>query len=210
MPPKTKGEVVKKELLKEFAIADIVPFDRNPRKNELAVNAVMKSIVANNYIAPIIIDEKNVIIVGHTRLKALIELGKDKCDVIQVSGLTDKQKKDYRILDNKTGEIAEWDHDILNADFTPDELKEFDLFINMGNLESVNKVNDGSNNEWVGMPEFTPAENSLKIIIHFESESDREDFLKKYPMEFLKKESKAWSTWYPFREREDLSSLKYE
>ena len=125
MPPKTKGEVVKKELLKEFAIADIVPFDRNPRKNELAVNAVMKSIVANNYIAPIIIDEKNVIIVGHTRLKALIELGKDKCDVLQITGLTDLQKKNYRILDNKTGEIAEWDFEILQEDFKLEELVEF-------------------------------------------------------------------------------------
>jgi len=160
MPPKTKGEVVKKELLKEFAIADIVPFDRNPRKNELAVNAVMKSIVANNYIAPIIIDEKNVIIVGHTRLKALIELGKDKCDVLQITGLTDLQKKNYRILDNKTAEIAEWDYDILNADFTPDELQAFDF-----NISTESEFSD--KNKEVDVDAF---EEMMTLKLEFKSE----------------------------------------
>lgn len=99
--------------LRTVKIDDIIPYDRNARKNDEAVDAVAKSIEQCSYVAPIVIDEDNVILAGHTRLKALKLLGYTDCECIVKDGLTEEQKKKYRLLDNKTSEIAEWDYDLL-------------------------------------------------------------------------------------------------
>lgn len=65
------------------------------------------------YIAPIIVDENGVILAGHTRYKALLKLGREVVECIVKDGLTEEQKKKYRLLDNKTNELAEWDLDLL-------------------------------------------------------------------------------------------------
>lgn len=91
----------------------IKPYERNPRKNDEAVAAVMESIRQCTYVAPIIVDENNIILAGHTRYKALKKLGKTEAEVIVKSGLSDEQKRKYRLLDNKTNELAEWDFAML-------------------------------------------------------------------------------------------------
>ena len=53
--------------LEEIALADIVPYENNPRRNDGAVNAVAESIRQCTYISPIIVDEDHVILAGHTR-----------------------------------------------------------------------------------------------------------------------------------------------
>ncbi len=95
-------------------IKDIFPYANNPRKNDSAVDAVAESIRQCGYIAPIIVDEDGVILAGHTRYKALKKLGRDWAEVIVKDGLTEEQKKKYRLLDNKTGELASWDFDLLS------------------------------------------------------------------------------------------------
>ena len=100
----------------------IKPYERNPRKNDEAVVAVMESIKQCTYVAPIIVDENNVILAGHTRYKALKKLGKTEAEVVVKAGLSDEQKRKYRLLDNKTGEIAGWDfakleEELKNLDF---------------------------------------------------------------------------------------------
>lgn len=95
-------------------IKDIFPYPNNPRKNDSAVDAVAESIRQCGYIAPIIVDEDGVILAGHTRYKALKKLGRDWAEVIVKDGLTEEQKKKYRLLDNKTGELASWDFDLLS------------------------------------------------------------------------------------------------
>lgn len=99
--------------LKKIRIAEIVPYENNPRKNDKAVEAVAESIKQCGYVAPIIIDEQNIILAGHTRYKALIKLGRKEAECVVRSGLTEEQKRKYRILDNKTNELAEWDFDKL-------------------------------------------------------------------------------------------------
>lgn len=108
-------------------IKDIRPYDRNPRKNGAAVDAVAESIKQCSYIAPIIVDEDNVILAGHTRYKALKKLGYSECEIIVKEGLTEEQKRKYRILDNKTNELAEWDMELLEIELDGLDFEGFDF-----------------------------------------------------------------------------------
>lgn len=93
-------------------ISAIKPYWRNPRRNENAVEAVKQSVRDYGYNQPIVVDSKNVIVVGHTRYKALLELGVTEVPVVVVDLPPDKVKE-YRIADNKSGEIATWDMQAL-------------------------------------------------------------------------------------------------
>lgn len=117
------GDVMKLQTIK---LKNIYPYEHNVRKNDNAVDSVVKSIEQCTYIAPIIVDENNVILAGHTRYKALKKLGRTECQCIVKNGLTEEQKKKYRLLDNKTSELSEWDFDLLS-----DELDGLDF----GDLE---------------------------------------------------------------------------
>jgi hypothetical protein len=74
----------------------------------------------------------------------------------------------------------------------------------------IDKVNDIENNEWVGMPEFEVHEDIPKLIISFETEEERNNFTKTFDIQVRTTNGKAWSTWYPYKEREDLKSQRYE
>lgn len=113
--------------LKKVKIADIIPYENNPRKNDEAVDAVAESIRQCGYCAPIVVDENMVILAGHTRLKALKKLGKDEAEVVIKDGLTEEQKKKYRLLDNKTNEFAEWDFDKLQFEAADLDFGDFDF-----------------------------------------------------------------------------------
>lgn len=108
------------------SIEDIKPYENNPRINDKAVKHVKKSIKRFGFKNPIIVDSDGIIICGHTRYKASIELGLEEVPCIIADDLTEKQIKAYRLADNKTGEIAEWDIELLSLEL--DELKlDFDM-----------------------------------------------------------------------------------
>ena len=121
--------------LKTMQLADIKPYKNNPRHNDNAVEAVAESIKQCEYIAPIIVDENNVILAGHTRLKAMQKLGKTEAEVMQVTGLTEAQKKKYRLLDNKTNELAEWDIDLLEVELEDIDFNGFDFGFGVEELD---------------------------------------------------------------------------
>ena len=93
----------------EMPIAEIVPYANNPRNNDNAVDAVAASIREFGFKVPIIVDKDNVIVAGHTRLKAAEKLGLSFVPVIRADDLTEEQVRAFRLADNKTGELAEWD-----------------------------------------------------------------------------------------------------
>lgn len=100
----------------EKKITDIIPYDKNPRINDDAVDFVAKSIKEFGFRVPINVDSNNVIITGHTRLKAAIQLGLKTVPVVVCSDLTEEQVKAYRLADNKVSEFALWDEALLNAE----------------------------------------------------------------------------------------------
>lgn len=136
--------------LETLKLTDVFPYENNPRKNDDAVNAVAESIKQCSYIAPIIVDEKHVIIAGHTRFKALNALGIAEVPCLICEGLTEEQKKKYRYLDNKTGEKATWDLLKLETELDGLDLEGFDFF---GMAEDLT-VETGAEREISGSTEF--------------------------------------------------------
>lgn len=94
-------------------IGRVIPYARNPRRNENAIAKVAASIKEYGFRQPIVVDEEMVIIAGHTRLQAAQSLGLKKVPVHVADGLTQAQIKAYRLADNRTHEDAEWDEDLL-------------------------------------------------------------------------------------------------
>lgn len=122
----------------ELPISKIVPYANNPRDNDGAVDAVAASIREFGFKVPIIVDKDNVIVAGHTRIKAAEKLGLSAVPVIRADDLTEEQVNAFRLADNKTSELAEWDFsklkeelseikgiDMAEFGFLVDEIKEF-------------------------------------------------------------------------------------
>ena len=97
-------------------LAGIKPYEKNPRVNDQAIDAVAESIRRFGFRQPIVVDSDGVIIVGHSRLKAAQKLGLDKVPVHVARDLTAAQIRAYRIADNKTAELAEWNMDLLSME----------------------------------------------------------------------------------------------
>lgn len=100
----------------EKKITEIKPYEKNPRKNDNAVDAVANSIREFGFKSPVIIDKDNVIVCGHTRYKAAKKLGLDVVPCVVADDLTEEQIKAYRLADNKVSELAEWDIDLLGEE----------------------------------------------------------------------------------------------
>ena len=103
-------------------INSIKPYEKNPRKNDKAVEYVANSIKEFGFKNPIIIDKNNVIIAGHTRLESAKRLGMNEVPIIHADDLTDEQIKAFRLADNKVSEYATWNDDLLNI-----ELQDLDI-----------------------------------------------------------------------------------
>jgi len=108
-------------------IDDLKPYDKNPRLNDGAVEAVAKSLREFGFRQPIVVDGDDVIIVGHTRWKAAKLLGLAQVPVHVADNLTPEQAKAYRIADNQTATIAEWDMELLPIELGELKALDFDM-----------------------------------------------------------------------------------
>lgn len=96
-----------------LSLGEIHPYGKNPRKNDKAVDAVAESIRQYGFLVPLVISKEYEIIAGHTRYKAARKLGLAKVPCVIADELTEEQIKAFRLVDNKVGELAEWDVDLL-------------------------------------------------------------------------------------------------
>lgn len=108
--------------VKEVPIGELKPYPNNPRVNDQAVQGVADSLQAFGWQQPIVVDSDNVVIVGHTRLKAAGLLGMDKVPVVVADGLTPDEVAAYRLADNKTAEASFWDVGKLDIEMKGIEL----------------------------------------------------------------------------------------
>ena len=100
----------------EKNIDELVPYENNARINDGAVDAVANSISDFGFKVPVIIDKNNVLVAGHTRVKAAKKLGLTKVPCIVADDLDDEQNKAFRIADNSSAQLAEWDMGKLMAE----------------------------------------------------------------------------------------------
>lgn len=106
--------------IEQMSVDELIPYHSNPRFNEQAVDKVAASIKEFGFKVPIVVDKDNVIVAGHTRLRASQLLNLETVPVLRADDLTEEQVQAYRLADNKTAEFAEWDTELLEQEL--DEL----------------------------------------------------------------------------------------
>ena len=109
----------------ELKVDELIPYENNPRKNDEAVDKVALSISAFGFKVPVVIDANNVIVTGHTRVKAAKKLDLQTVPCIKADDLTDEQIKAFRLADNKVAEFSQWDEEKLLQEL--DALADIDM-----------------------------------------------------------------------------------
>jgi DNA modification methylase len=137
-------------------VSEIKPYENNPRVNDDAVDAVAASIREFGFQQPLVLDTEGVIIVGHTRWKAAQKLGLDKVPVHVAKDLSPAQIKAYRIADNQTNTLAEWDAELLPLELHDLEALDFDLSLLGFAEDDLNKWLGGEVTEGLCDPDEVP------------------------------------------------------
>jgi DNA modification methylase len=137
-------------------IQDIKPYSHNPRHNDHAVDAVAASIQEFGFRQPIVLDEESIIIVGETRYKAALKLGLTEVPVHVAVGLTPAQRKAYRIADNKTAELADWNYDLLVQELADLQKMEFATDLLGFSDEELNRFLDDAGKGALSDPDDVP------------------------------------------------------
>ncbi len=170
--------------IKMVKVQDLKPYENNPRFNDNAVEYVANSIKQFGFKVPLVIDKNNVIVTGHTRYKASMELGLKEVPCIIADDLNEKQIQAFRIADNKTNDMAEWNDDLLSIelkdvmadiDMTDFGFGDFELSMLMDDMEPesyddelISKYSSNSNDFLV----------NKRVIITYKT-SEETEFLKK-------------------------------
>lgn len=114
---------------------ELIPYEKNPRDNRAALDAIELSIEEYGFTNPILVNEEKVILAGHTRREAAILAGLEKVPYIVVDGLTEAQQKSYRLADNKLSELSIWDEDLLKEEL--EDLLDEDYDISLTGFSDV-------------------------------------------------------------------------
>jgi DNA modification methylase len=127
----------------DLPLRQIIPYARNPRRNEKAIATVAASIKEFGWRQPIVVDEAMVVLAGHTRLAAAQQLGLETAPVHIAKGLSEAQARAFRIMDNRSGENAEWDNDLLGLELGDLQAADFDLDLTGFTDEELNNLLNG-------------------------------------------------------------------
>lgn len=145
-------------------LSEIIPYERNPRKNDAAVEDLAESIRQCGYRARIIVDENNVILAGHTRLKALQLLGWKEAEVQRELDMPDEMKRKYRLLDNKISEKSTWDFELLEWELEDLNFEGYDFGFELQDLDDIDEPQeDDKYTDVVNIPQYEPKGECPKI-----------------------------------------------
>lgn len=125
-------------------VKDLIPYSKNPRKNDNAVDYVARSIEKFGFRVPIVIDGKDNVICGHTRLKACRKMGIDDVPCVVAADLTEEQIKAFRLADNKVSEMSQWDIGLLNEELDDITLDMSDFGFDTFSVDDFDEI-DGYN-----------------------------------------------------------------
>lgn len=145
-------------------IDELIPYKNNPRLNDEAVEYVKNSIKEFGFKVPIVIDKNNVIIAGHTRIKASKELGIKDIPCIIADDLTEEQVKAFRLADNKVSEKSMWDYTKLDEELDSIldiDMSMFDFNINTDGVE-IERI-DLSNKEFEKYEIIITCQNEIEL-----------------------------------------------
>jgi len=146
-------------------IEDLKPYENNPRFNDDAVEYVAKSIKEFGFKVPMIIDKDNVIVAGHTRYKAAMELGLKEVPCIVADDLTPEQVKAFRLADNKVSDYSIWNNVALLEEL--DALKDLDIFTGFDESDNFEDILDETDTAILG-----DEEQLYKIIVKSAKKED--------------------------------------
>lgn len=207
-------------------IAKLKEHKRNYRKHpEDQLKHIKASIKEHGLYSNAVIALDGTILAGHGVVEAAKQIGMETIPVIRLKIDPDSPKA-LKVLtgDNQIAHLGEIDDRLLTEILK--EIKDTDIagllgtgfdenmlaalaFITRPESEMAT-INEAATWAGAGMPEYVDATQPLKIVVSFKNEKDREEFAKKLKLRFAKKESRVWTTWWPFRERDDLKSLKFK
>lgn len=160
-------------------VADLAPYENNPRNNEEAVDYVANSIKEFGFKVPVVVDKDNIVVAGHTRLKACEKLGITEVPCIVAEDLTEDQIKAFRIADNKVSEYATWDEEKLSKELSNImmDMTEFgdDLFTDDEAMDI--KLDDEEDNPYsqeTHVPQYEPTGDFVDIMDLVDDEKTNE------------------------------------
>ena len=155
-------------------IQNVIPYENNPRRNDAAIPKVARLIREFGWQQPIVVDRKNTVIVGHTRLMAGRLLGHQTVPVVVAAHLSPKQAKAYRLADNRSGEDAQWLPELLAAEIEDLRGGSYDLELTSfepGELSKLRLDDD----DHVAAPKARKLSDSLRfqVVVDCDSEKDQ-------------------------------------
>ena len=149
-------------------ISELKEYESNPRLiNDEAVDKVAASIKEFGFKVPIIVDEDNVIVAGHTRKLAAQSIGMDEVPVVIADDLTEDQIKAFRLADNKVSEFSEWDFDLLSA-----ELDELDMDMDDFGFDEIGDENNFEQEEDTSTVDL---DENVVIVVEADTEDKLEE-----------------------------------
>lgn len=157
------------------SIKDILPYEKNPRINDEAVPVVKESIKEFGFRIPIVIDVNDVIVAGHTRVKSAKELGMEEVPCTIADDLTEEQIKAFRLIDNKSAEIATWDEELLQQELS--EILDIDMSMfgfEEGETDFADEIEDNTYTMKTNIPQYEIAGECPTISEMLDKEKSRE------------------------------------
>ena len=163
-------------------VDELIPYINNPRRNEGAIDAVASSIKNFGFKQPIVIDDKNEIIAGHTRLLASKKIGLEEVPVIIADDLSEAEVKAFRLADNKAGELASWDYELLDLELKEIEIEDLDFDMEEFGFEDLASGDLQDDQMVSGELDISDFEDTLEVKLKFNYDDYHKvvSFLKEY------------------------------